>query len=397
MSNENQQQYDLVYDSFATIPKCSRGRLFQEPESSTRSVFQRDRDRIIHSSAFRRLKYKTQVFVYHEGDHYRTRLTHSLEVAQIARTLARALRVNEDIAEALALAHDLGHPPFGHAGEEALQDVMSPHGGFDHNGHAIRIVTQLEARYANFDGLNLTWETLEGLAKHNGPLVSTPHAKKTLPWALGEYDLIQDLEWHTQPGIEAQIAALSDDIAYNTHDVDDGLRAGLFDVEDLMAQPMVGSILKEVIKLYPGVNEGRLIHETTRRMIDFMADDLLKETQSRLKKFNPESADDVRSLKSPIVSLSNEMAQINLTLKNFLFEKMYRHPKINRMTNRATRVIKELFDLFMKEPNVLPLNWQTKISGLNETRRARIITDYIAGMTDRFALGEHKRQFNLYE
>ena len=397
MSNQNRYQDDLIYNPFATIPEHSRGRLFQEPESVTRSVFQRDRDRIIHSSAFRRLKYKTQVFVYHEGDHYRTRLTHSLEVAQIARTLARALRVNEDIAEALALAHDLGHPPFGHAGEEALQAVMLPHGGFDHNGHAIRIVTKLEARYANFDGLNLTWETLEGLAKHNGPVILSLQNKRTLPWALGEYDLVQDLELHTQPGIEAQIAALSDDIAYNTHDVDDGLRAGLFDVEDLMDQPLVGPILKEVIKLYPDTEEGRLIHETTRRMIDFMTADLLRESRSRLKKINPESADNVRSLKLPIVSLSNEMAGINLTLKKFLFEKMYRHPRVNRMTNRAGRVIKDLFDLFMKEPNFLPLDWQNKIRDLNESKRARIVTDYIAGMTDRFALSEHKRQFNLYE
>ena len=397
MVYKNQFRGGSGVNSFATHPAGSKGRIFDEPESNTRSVFQRDRDRIIHSSAFRRLKYKTQVFVYHEGDHYRTRLTHSLEVAQIARTLARSLGVNEDLAEALALAHDLGHPPFGHAGEEALHVSMLPFGGFDHNGHTIRIVTRLEARYANFDGLNLTWETLEGLAKHNGPLISASQNKSELHWSLAEYNLIQDLDWHTHSGMEAQIASLSDDIAYNTHDVDDGLRAGLFTVEDLLGQPLVGPILEEVINLYPGTENGRLIHETTRRMIDLMTADLFEESWSRLKKFNPTSAEDVRSLGIPMVSLSGRMNEKNLELKKFLFEKMYRHPRVNRMTNKAGRVIKDLFQLFMNEPSLLPLNWQSKLVDLNETAHARVVTDYIAGMTDRFALEEHKRQFNLYE
>jgi len=390
---------EMVFNSacYASDPDLSRGRLFVEPESQTRSVYQRDRDRIVHSSAFRRLKYKTQVFVYHEGDHYRTRLTHSLEVAQIARSLARALRVNEDIAEALALAHDLGHPPFGHAGEEALQTVMGPYGGFDHNGQAIRIVTQLEARYASFDGLNLTWETLEGLAKHNGPLIHSSEKKGQLPWALAEYDNLQDLDWHTQPSVEAQISALADDIAYNTHDIDDGLRAGLFTVNDLLEQPLVGLTILDVYKKHPKLEEGRLIHETTRRMIDHMVDDLLKETQKRLAKFQPKSSNDVRNLDNPIVALSENMMKANLDLKKFLFERMYRHPKINRMTNKADKVINDLFNLFQGEIELMPTQWQSKVKGMDDTGRARMIGDYISGMTDRFALQEHKRQFHVYE
>ena len=382
---------------YASDTNTSRGRLFEETESLTRSVFQRDRDRIVHSSAFRRLKYKTQVFVYHEGDHYRTRLTHSLEVAQIARSLARVLGTNEDMAEALALAHDLGHPPFGHAGEDALQAVMAPYGGFDHNGQAIRIVTQLEARYADFDGLNLTWETLEGLAKHNGPLISQPHDIAKLPWALAEYASRQDLEWHTQPGIEAQIAALADDIAYNTHDVDDGLRAGLFSVEDLQEQPLVGPVIEEVTKKYPNLEKGRVIHESTRCMIDRMVDDLLTETRSRLDKFQPESAEAVRGLDEPVVALSRDMLEMNRGLKTFLFERMYRHPRVNRMTNKAGRVIQDLFQLFVSETGLMPVDWQRKLENVDDTGRAKMVADYIAGMTDRFALEEHRRQFDLYE
>ena len=376
---------------------ASRGRLNIEPESQTRSMFQRDRDRIIHSGAFRRLKYKTQVFVYHEGDHYRTRLTHSLEVAQIARSLARALNVNEDIAEALALAHDLGHPPFGHAGEEALQEVMKPFGGFDHNGHALRIVTKLEARYADFNGLNLSWETLEGLAKHNGPLISDSNDFKTLPWAIAEYNSKQDLELHSQPGIEAQIAALSDDIAYNTHDIDDGLRAKFFSVNDLINQPVVGPLIKEVYEKYPGLEQSRLIHETTRRMINQMVNDLLLETKCRLKKLKPKNALEIRSNKNSIVSMSKEMKKSNEILKTFLLRKMYRHHRINRMTNKAKQVIQDLFNLFLSNSEFMPMDWQKKVERINETSKARIVTDYIAGMTDRFALEEHRRQFSLYE
>ena len=382
---------------YASDPESSRGRLFEETESSTRSVFQRDRDRIVHSSAFRRLKYKTQVFVYHEGDHYRTRLTHSLEVAQIARSLARALGTNEDMAEALALAHDLGHPPFGHAGEDALQIVMEPYGGFDHNGQAIRIVTQLEARYADFDGLNLTWETLEGLAKHNGPLIGRPLDTAKLPWALAEYASRQDLEWHTQPGIEAQIASVADDIAYNTHDVDDGLRAGLFSVEDLRDVPLVGPVIAEVTRKYPNLEKGRVIHESTRRMIDRMVSDLLTETRGRLEEFQPESSEAVRKLNEPVVALSRDMMEMNRGLKAFLFERMYRHPRVNRMTNKAGRVVQDLFQLFVSEIGLMPVDWQRKLDKVDDTGRARMVADYIAGMTDRFALEEHRRQFDLYE
>ncbi|MBK18874.1 MAG: deoxyguanosinetriphosphate triphosphohydrolase [Rhodospirillaceae bacterium] len=397
MAADGSIETTMITVNYASDPLSSRGRLFDEPESNTRSVFQRDRDRIVHSSAFRRLKYKTQVFVYHEGDHYRTRLTHSLEVAQIARSLARVLHANEDMAEALALAHDLGHPPFGHAGEDALQKVMRPFGGFDHNGQAIRIVTQLEARYASFDGLNLTWETLEGLAKHNGPLIASPDEKHRLPWALAEYDSQQDLEWHSHPGIEAQIAALADDIAYNTHDVDDGLRAGLFTVDDLTEQALVGPVIKDVYDKHPDLEQGRLIHETTRRMIDRMVDDLLLETRRRLERYQPQSAEDVRAMDCPVVALSEEMMATNRSLKQFLFERMYRHPRVNRMTNKASRVVQDLFNLFQTETGLMPRDWQTKMKNLDETGKARMAADYIAGMTDRFALEEHKRQFDLYE
>ncbi|MBT5048382.1 MAG: deoxyguanosinetriphosphate triphosphohydrolase [Rhodospirillaceae bacterium] len=383
--------------SYASDPAQSRGRLFSEPESQTRSVFQRDRDRIIHSGAFRRLQYKTQVFVYHEGDHYRTRLTHSLEVAQIARSLARVLMVDEDLAEALALAHDLGHPPFGHAGEEGLQEVMAPYGGFDHNGHALRLVTRLEARYAGFDGLNLTWETLEGLAKHNGPLIAAPGNHDELPWSVAEYGQQQDLELHTQPGIEAQIAALADDIAYNTHDVDDGLRAGLFDVADLADLPLVGPLISEVANNFADLQQSRLIHETTRRMIDRMVDDLLAETNRRLAAAQPGCAADVRSLSQPVVAMSREMEGSNRDLKTFLFERMYRHYRVSRMTSKARRIVSELFGFFMADPGCLPTDWRLRAEGDDKIARARLVADYIAGMTDRFALDEHRRLFDLYE
>jgi len=382
---------------YATHPSASRGRLVAEPESATRTVFQRDRDRIIHSGAFRRLKYKTQVFVYHQGDHFRTRLTHTLEVAQIARSLARYLQADEDLAEALALAHDLGHPPFGHSGEDALHEVMTPYGGFDHNGQGIRIVTALEARYAGFDGLNLTWETLEGLAKHNGPLIPGPGSTEGLPWALVEYARHQDLELHTQPGIEAQIAALSDDIAYNTHDVDDGLRAGLFAVEDLADQPLVGPLISEVARQHPGLEQSRLIHETTRRMIDRMVNDLLEETSGRLTDAAPVSAGDIRALSSPVVAMSRSLEEANKGLKKFLFERMYRHFEVNRRTSKGKRVVRELFELLHEDPGCLPTNWREEASGLDETARARVVCDYIAGMTDRYALDEHRRLFDLYD
>lgn len=382
---------------YASDPAQSRGRLFDEPESVTRSIYQRDRDRIIHSGAFRRLQYKTQVFVYHEGDHYRTRLTHSLEVAQIARSLSRVLMIDEDLAEALALAHDLGHPPFGHAGEEGLQKVMAPYGGFDHNGQALRLVTHLEARYAGFDGLNLTWETLEGLAKHNGPLIASPGHTKNLPWAVADYAGQQDLELHTQPGIEAQVAAVADDIAYNTHDVDDGLRARLFTMDDLADLPLLGPVIGEVSSNYSNLDQSRLIHETTRRMIDRMVDDLLTETRARLDDAKPGSALEIRALPHPVVTMTDEMVASNKVLKAFLFERMYRHYRVNRMTSKARRVVGELFGLFLSDPGCLPTSWRERAEVLDDTARARLVVDYIAGMTDRYALDEHRRLFDLYE
>jgi dGTPase len=377
--------------AYASDPEASRGRLHREPESPTRSAFQRDRDRIIHSAAFRRLQYKTQVFVYHEGDHYRTRLTHSLEVAQIARSLCRSLGLDEDLAEALALAHDLGHTPFGHAGEEALDAAMAGFGGFDHNGQTLRIITKLEARYAAFDGLNLTWETLEGIAKHNGPLAAGRGDVAGLPWAVAEYAAAQDLELHTWPGIEAQVAALSDDIAYHSHDVDDGLRAGLFAVADLAPVKLVGPILSEVARRHPGLDPQRLIHESKRRLIDAMVADVLAETRRRLDAARPRSAAEVRALGRPVVGFSAAMADDNRALKEFLFERMYRHERVNRMTARARRVVTELFAALIGDPAKLPPDWQARTDGAGGTATARRVADYIAGMTDRFALGEHRR------
>ena len=376
---------------YACHPALTRGRVFPEDESPTRTVFQRDRDRIIHSGAFRRLKHKTQVFVYHEGDYYRTRLTHSLEVAQIARSLARSLSVDEDLAEALSLAHDLGHTPFGHAGEESLDEAMQPHGGFDHNGQTLRIITELEARYAEFDGLNLTWETLEGIAKHNGPLIGE------LPWALNEYTSKHDLELHTWPGIEAQIAALSDDIAYHSHDVDDGLRAGLFTTEDLSDVPILGPIIGEVRKRYPQLENSRLFHETGRRLINVMVNDLLAETGRRISDARPRSIDEVREQGVPLVAFSETLEADNRALKEFLFERMYRHYRVNRMTSKARRVVADLFTLYVDEPECLPEEWRSGAEQLDRTMLARHVADYIAGMTDRFALDEHRRLYDVYE
>ena len=383
--------------SYASDPSRSRGRLRVEQESATRTVFQRDRDRIIHSAAFRRLKHKTQVFVYHEGDHYRTRLTHSLEVAQIARSIARTLRLDEDLAEALALAHDLGHTPFGHAGEEALSKAMKPFGGFDHNGQTLRIVTHNEARYAEFDGLNLTWETLEGVAKHNGPLLRRGNEADQLPWAVAEYNRVHDLELESWPGMEAQVAALSDDIAYNSHDLDDGLRAELFTLDDLADVPLVGPIIEQVRGAYPGLELGRVIHETVRRMIDAMVNDVLTETRFRLAESDPRSVKDVRAGKRALVAFSDAMQARDRALKSFLFERMYRHFKVNRMTSKARRVVADLFALLLDEPDCLPTLWREKAEAADQTARARLVADYIAGMTDRFAHDEHRRLFDLHD
>ena len=362
-----------------------------------RSAFQRDRDRVIHSTAFRRLKHKTQVFVAPEGDHYRTRLTHSLEVAQIARTLGRALDLDEDLAEALALAHDLGHTPFGHAGEEALDTAMQPWGGFDHNAQTLRLLTKLEQRYAEFDGLNLTWEMLEGVVKHNGPLIgplADPAHAGRVPAAITEYVALHDLEIGTFAGIEAQVASLSDDIAYDNHDIDDGLRAGLFRVEDLHDVPLVGPIVAEVSGRYPGLAAPRLIGESIRRMIGLMVEDVLAETQRRIAAARSSSADAVRRLDRPLVAFSEPLRQQERALRRFLHEHMYRHSRVTATTDHARAVVTALFGWFMDDPARLPQQWQARTDGKATAKTARVIADYIAGMTDRFALDEHRRIFN---
>jgi dGTPase len=374
---------------YASRPEESRGRLHPEPEHEMRSPFQRDRDRIIHSTAFRRLKHKTQVFVYHEGDHYRTRLTHSLEVAQIARSISRVLGLDEDLAEALALAHDLGHTPFGHAGEEALNAEMAEYGGFSHNAQTLRILTKLEHGYAEFDGLNLTWETLEGTVKHNGPL-EAPFGP-----SIAAYNARHDLRLDTYAGPEAQVASLADDIAYNNHDIDDGLRAGLFSPADLTDVPLVGPLFHEVATRYPGIEEPRLIHESIRRMIDRMVRDMVAETRSRLLDSHVKSADDVRRLGRPVAAFSDAMRDNNRALKRFLYERMYRHYRVNRMSHKARRVVRELFQLFIAEPECLPSEWRQAACG-EPAARARTVADYLAGMTDRFALDEHRRLFDTY-
>jgi dGTPase len=380
---------------FASTPQSSRGRLHAEPEHDMRSPFQRDRDRILHSTAFRRLAYKTQVFVYHEGDHYRTRLTHSLEVAQIARTICRALGLDEDLAEAVALAHDLGHTPFGHAGEEALDALMARFGGFSHNDQTLRILTRLERRYAGFDGLNLTWEALEGTVKHNGPLVG-PGIVRPVPPTIAEYDRLHPLALDTFPGGEAQVAAVADDIAYNNHDLEDGLRAGLFAVADLAPLPLVGPIFHEVETRHPGLEEPRLVHEAIRRVIDHMVRDVVAETGARLAAAGVRSVDDIRALPRPVVAFSETMREHDRALKTFLFERMYRHWRVNRMSVKARRVVNDLFALYLAEPHALPREWQHFAAGPDEQQTARVAADYLAGMTDRFALDEHHRLFDTY-
>jgi len=366
----------------------TRGRLFPEEASHTRSVFQRDRDRIVHSTAFRRLEHKTQVFVHHEGDHYRSRLTHSLEVAQIARSISRELRLNEDLAEALSLAHDLGHTPFGHAGEDALDDVMAEYGGFDHNAHTLRIVTKLERRYGNFDGLNLSWETLEGIVKHNGPL-GDPF------WEIEAFNKEYDLELGTYAGPEAQVASLADDIAYNNHDMDDAMRGGLITLNDLSNIPLVGPILREIHVGYPDIGPGRTAHEVVRRVIDCMVTDLVHETQNRVAALNPDSAQAVRELDAPLVAFSENMQKNHLILKQFLFDDVYRHPRVNRMSSKARRLVTDLFTFFNKEPECLPLEWRKRTDAPETHKTAKVVGDYVAGMTDRYAMSEYAKLFNV--
>ena len=448
MTDFNNQSWELA--SYACHPDKSRGRLFSEAESNTRSPYQRDRDRIIHSTAFRRLEYKTQVFVNHEGDHYRTRLTHSLEVSQMARSICRSLGLNEDLAEALALAHDLGHSPFGHAGEDALAEAMEPFGGFDHNAQTLRIVTSLEQRYADFDGLNLTWETLEGIAKHNGPVIkpsprslfnffkaftpakilskttskeelyggppslgqadvtvrlsrkqreeagaAVPQPDQKLPRWLTEYNERHNLELETYASAEAQVASLADDIAYNNHDIDDGLRAGLFTIEQLSAVPAVGKIFNDVRAQHPKIDEARVIHEAIRRLINRMVTDLITQTMQNIKSESIQTVDDIRRLGKPVVAFSPDMQDTNLKLKAFLMEHMYRHYKVNRMASKARRVVKELFNFFIAEPDCLPTAWRSIAGAPKTAKTATVVADFIAGMTDRFALDEYRRVFDV--
>lgn len=386
---------------YAAKASESRGRLVSEPEAPPRSCFERDRDRIIHSSAFRRLKHKTQVFVFHEGDHYRTRLTHSIEVAQIARSIARVISLDEDLTEALALAHDLGHTPFGHAGERELDSLMKPFGGFDHNAQSLRIVTRLERRYAAFDGLNLTWETLEGLVKHNGPLIDTQghalgHYRETgLPQAIIEYAEVHDLRLASFASAEAQVAALADDIAYNAHDIDDGLRARLFDIIDLGDIPLVGTALADVLKAHPGLDRSRTIHETVRRVITAMVNDVLAETRKRAAKSGVKSSDAVRALDQPLVAFSQQMRENNRVLQAFLSRSMYRHPRVMEIMERAQRVIRDLFEAYMNDASLLPKDWREDTPISDQSRYARQVCDFIAGMTDRYALDQHKQLFDL--
>lgn len=371
---------------YACMAAQTRGRLYPEEESAFRSPFQRDRDRIIHSSAFRRLKHKTQVFVEHEGDYFRTRLTHSIEVAQVARTIAKTLGLDTELAEAVALAHDLGHTPFGHTGEDALAALMAPYGGFDHNAQAIRIVTHLERHYAEFDGLNLTWETLEGLAKHNGPVVPP------VPWALAEYNARHDLELSTHASAEAQVAALADDIAYNNHDLHDGLRAELFGTDDLLELPVVGDCFREVDRKYPGLNYYRRRHEALRRFFGILVEDVMAVTRANLAALDPADCDAIRRAGRMMVRFSPGLWSDLKVIRQFLFTRMYRAPAVVRMRAEVTRVIEDLFPIFMDDPSLLPKQWRKDVAAVEtETALARIVSDYIAGMTDRFALQTHAR------
>jgi dGTPase len=385
---------------YACDPRQSRGRLHPEPASKSRNPFRRDCDRIIHSTAFRRLKHKTQVFVFDEGDHFRTRLTHTLEVTQIGRALARALGLDEDLTEALALAHDLGHPPFGHAGERALDDCLSAFGGFDHNAQNLRVVTALERRYPSFDGLNLTWETLEGLVKHNGPLTDRDghplgrYRALGVPETIRDYMRQQDLQLWSFPGAEAQVAAFADDIAYDAHDIDDGLRADLFRLDDIAAVALPGEIIAGIRATFPDLDDARIVHEFIRRLIGLLIEDVVTETRRRLAALAPRSADDVRGAPAAVVAFSPAIAEAERRIKSFLETRMYRHDRVKRVMNDAERVVRELFARYSAHPDDLPAEWSAGFAGLGEAARARRIADFIAGMTDRYALAEHGRLFD---
>ena len=378
---------------YAVDHRQSRGRLYEEPEIATRTAYQRDRDRIVHSTAFRRLKHKTQVFVATEADHYRTRLTHTIEVSQIARAFARALRLDDDLTEAVALVHDFGHPPFGHAGERALHRAMEPYGGFDHNAQALRIVTELEQRYAEFDGLNLSWETLEGLVKHNGPLRG-PFASEPLPPPVATFDAVFPLDLERHASLEAQCAAIADDIAYNTHDLDDGLRAGLIELDDLRDLALAGSILSEIEARYPALSKGRLANEIMRRHITRMVEDVIDTSLDSLARIDPKSPEAVRDAGSTIIAFSPQMRAAVDETSRFLFQRVYRSDSVLSVMQSAENVVEELFHRFLTEPSLLPTEWSREFHDMETSHRARRIADYLSGMTDTYALGEHRRLFD---
>lgn len=382
---------------YATNPATSRGRLVSEHESPTRTPFQRDRDRIVHSTAFRRLMHKTQVFFGHDDDHHRTRLTHTIEVAQIARALARAFRLDDDLAEAIALVHDFGHTPFGHTGEDVLNELMVPYGGFDHNAHALRVVTKLEHRYADFDGLNLTWETLEGLVKHNGPLSdASGHSLdgKTIPVAITNYCRLHDLELSKHASLEAQVAAIADDIAYNTHDIDDGLREGLLTFDMFGDVPLIGEQLAIVDQLYPDLDGTRRGHEMTRRVMTVMVEDVIRTSMKAIETLNPQSVDDIYNAGETLVRFSDEMALKEKQLKKFMYANMYRHSSVLRVRKHAEQIVRDLFGHFIAMPELMGGDWAHQVTELDEAARARRVSDFLAGMTDNFAVAQHKRLFD---
>lgn len=381
---------------WACDPAKSRGRLFAENESPTRTPFQRDRDRIIHSTAFRRLKHKTQVFIAHEGDHYRTRLTHTIEVAQIARALARALSLDEDLAEAIALVHDFGHTPFGHTGEDALDAMMRPWGGFDHNAQSLRIVTRLERRYAEFDGLNLAWETLEGLVKHNGPLTDAAGQglHGPVPKAILDFDALYPLDLATHASLEAQCAAIADDIAYNSHDIDDGLRSGLLTLDMLEAVALPGEILRAVRERYPSLDPVRSAHELMRRQITIMVEDVIGTARAGIDALSPRSPDDVRAAGRTLATFSPAMAGKEKALKDFLYANLYRHPDVMRVRADADRIVRDLFGAYFADPRLMPEGWREGLDRATDAIKARDVADFLAGMTDTYALKEHRRLFD---
>jgi len=392
---EYMQDTSVTLAPYATKAAQTRGRLISEAPSESRTEFQRDRDRIIHSGGFRKLRNKTQVFIENEGDYYRTRLTHTLEVSQISRTIARALGLNEDLTDAIALAHDLGHTPFGHAGEWALDEMMKPYGGFSHNEQSFRILTVLEKRYLDFDGLNLTWETLEGIAKHNGPLLPEKPGE-SLPKSIADFNVRFDLELNRFAGPEAQVAALSDEIAYNTHDIDDGYRAGFFDFADLKDLPLFGPILEDILRHHGKAEKDRIMHAVVRQVIGTMVTDMLDTTRTALATLKPEDVEAIHKAKEPVVRFSFAMQQHMRTIREFLKQHMYWHSKVNRVCAKSERIVKDMFTFLMENPNCLPNEWFEQVRGreMEELHKARIIADYIAGMTDRYAVQEYRRMFS---